>query len=224
MAKSKEQIVARRLRGQGLSIKEISLRLSVSKSSVSLWCKDIVLSKKQIENLHAKMVRGSYSGRMKGVQVQKDRKRANIQRYLTQAKKDIPILTERELFMIGLGLYWGEGSKIASVRFYNQDEHVIRFIMRWFRESLHIDENRFMMYININELHASRIEEVIHYWSRVCKVPVKQFRKPTLLHVKTKKVYENISEHHGTLCIRIAKSSNLLYQIQGWMEVSHKAG
>ena len=51
MAKFKEKILARKLRKQGKSIKNIAKIINVSKSSVSRWCNDILLSGLQKENL-----------------------------------------------------------------------------------------------------------------------------------------------------------------------------
>jgi len=222
MAKSKEKYEARDLRRNGLSMKEISEKLHVSKGSVSLWCSDIKLTESQMQSLHAKMVRGSYAGRMIGVQMQKDRKRNKIEECLLKGKKDIPILKKRELFIAGLGLYWGEGSKKAAVMFYNSDPAAIQFMMRWFREVLDIEEDRFSMYLNINQIHKKRLKTVIEFWSEKTGIKEEQFRKPILVKAKNKKVYENFAEHYGTLCIRIAKSTDLLYQILGWMKAMSK--
>ena len=224
MAKSKEQILARRLRKEdGLSIKEIALRLRVSKGSVSCWCSDIILSEKQIKKLHEKMIRGSYKGRLIGTQKQKEKKRISIEKSLLQAKQDFPILKKRELFIAGLGLYWGEGSKKSAVRFYNSDPKAVKFIMRWFREILNIKDDQFYLYININQIHKKRLPRVIKYWSEVTNIRKYQFRKPFLIRSKSEKTYENFNNHYGTLCIRIAKSTNLLYQIMGWIKAMYEA-
>jgi transcriptional regulator with XRE-family HTH domain len=224
MAKSKEKILARKLRKNGLSMKEISQRLKVSKGSISLWCSDIELTKKQIQILHDKMVRGSYIGRMIGTQIQKDKKRRSIEECLLQGKRDIPILKKRELFIAGLGLYWGEGSKKSAVRFYNSDPNAVKFMMEWFRKILEIEEDRFYMYININQIHKRRLKKVIRYWAEVTGISVAKFRKPSLIKAKNKKTYDNLSEHYGTLCIRIARSGNLLYKILGWIRAMKEAG
>lgn len=222
MAKSKEKFIARSLRKKGLSMKEIAEKIKVSKGSVSLWCSDIQLNERQIQKLHNKMVRGSYIGRMIGVKMQKDRKIKKIEECLLKAKKDIPSLKERELFIAGLGLYWGEGAKKGSVRFYNSDYSAILFMMRWFREILNIEEDRFLMYLSINQIHKKRLGTVIKYWTKITRVSAYQFRKPSLIKTKNKKIYTNFNEHYGTLCIRIAKSGDLLYQILGWLNAISK--
>lgn len=49
MAKSKEKNKALILRQNGESIKDIAKRLKISKSTVSLWCRDIKLTSEQIK-------------------------------------------------------------------------------------------------------------------------------------------------------------------------------
>ena len=54
MAKFKERIQARKLRKDGKSVKEIAQSLNVSKGTVSLWVRDIILSVKQLERIKIK--------------------------------------------------------------------------------------------------------------------------------------------------------------------------
>ena len=219
MAKSQKQIEARKLRRKGLSLNEIVKKLKVSKSSVSLWCSGIELSEKQKLRLNEKIKKGSYSGRMIGARMQKDRKRKNIENCRIEAEKEIGLLTDRDLLIAGVALYWGEGTKVSSdVRFCNSNAELVIFAMKWMRQSLHVSESEFMMYVGINELHKDRLMEVVEYWSKVTRVPIEQFRKPTLFKVGNKKIYENFANYYGTITIRVAKSSKLLYKILGLIE------
>ena len=171
------------------------------------------------------MVLSSYKGRLIGTNKQKERKQKKIKECTEKANKDIRSLTEKESFVAGLGLYWGEGSKNGdNVRFYNANPLVVKFIMEWFRKSLKIEDDRFQMYVNINQIHKKRLQKVIEFWSKRTMVSVDQFRKPQLIKTKNKKVYENFSQHYGTLSIRIARSKNLLYQIMAWIDAMSKAG
>jgi DNA-binding transcriptional MerR regulator len=226
MAKAEQQKEARRLRTEGMSIKDISRILRVSKSSVSLWCRNIELTIGQIQKLHEKMVVGGYAGRMKGAHAQRERKEARIECHYQEARKEIIQLKNRELFLAGLGLYWGEGGKVnaGGVRMFNSDPLVVKFMMRWFREVFKISNDRFYMNITINQIHEDRLKDVVKYWSKVTAVPLNQFRKPVLIRVKNKKIYENHFEHHGTLCIRMTKSTDLLYKIKGLLRALSEAG
>jgi hypothetical protein len=223
MAKSKEQIKARNLRKKGVSIRDISKRLRVSRGSASLWCRDVVLTEKQIKKLHEQMVKGGYSGRLKGAHIQKERKQQKIRYYAEKGRHEIQQIKKRELFIAGLALYWGEGSKKDSrVRFSNSDPVIIKFIMRWFREILNISENSFIIHVMINQIHKERLNNVNMYWSKETGIPIEQFRKSVLIKAKNKKIYDNHFQHFGTLCIGIEKSSNLFYQIMGWLEALGK--
>ena len=45
MAKSLKKLEAIKLRQSGLSIKDISSKIEIARSTVSIWCRDVVLSK-----------------------------------------------------------------------------------------------------------------------------------------------------------------------------------
>jgi len=219
MAKSKKRIEAKALRKKGKSIKQVAKILGVSKSSASLWCRDVELTQNQIEKLHRNMVRGSYAGRIKGAHMQKERKEEKIEYYLKSGLRDINKLNDRELFITGLGLYWGEGNKkTGGVRFCNSDPSIIKFIMKWFTQALQINTQRFSLYININRIHKKREKEVKTFWINLTGLPTEQFRKVIFIKSKNKKVYENFNNHYGTLDMRVLKSTYLLYQIRGWLK------
>ncbi len=216
MAKSKEQIKARQLRQKGESIKEIAKSLSISKSTVSLWCRDIELTAKQIQRLYENMVVGGYKGRLKGARIQKERKEKKIKDYLIEGVKEIKSLTKKELLVAGLSLYWGEGGrKNPGVRFYNSDPEIVKFIIKWFKAIFGITEERFLIYIMINETHKNRVGDVKKYWIKTTGISSGQFRKIILIKAKNKKVYENFNQHYGTLNIRLTKSADLYYRIMG---------
>lgn len=54
VAKTNEHLRARELRKQGMSIKDISKILNVSRGSASIWCRDVKLSQKQAKTLRDK--------------------------------------------------------------------------------------------------------------------------------------------------------------------------
>lgn len=220
MAKFKKRIKARELRRKGISIKAIAKKLAVSKGSVSLWCRDIELTARQIARLDREQLRGGYRGRLKGVKILKARHLAKVAILERKGFQEVGKMSLRDLFIAGVALYLGEGSKKghSSVRFSNSDPDIIRLMMRWFRDICLIPEESFRIYISINAIHKSRLEEVKSYWSRETEIPINQFGKPIILNVKNKKVYENIHQYFGTLSVRITKSSEFFYRIQGYIK------
>lgn len=227
MAKFKEKNKAQELRKKGKSIKEIAKQLHVSKSTVSVWCQAIQLTKKQIFELNQKMLRGGYIGRLKGAAIQRKRYLQKVNNLTQEGKILIHKLSTYELLVAGAALYWGEGNKKDRiVGFSNSDPEVIKFIMSWFRKAWRLSEDRFYLRVGINKIHKKRDDEVKRYWSKVANIPLKQFRKTTFIKAKNKKIYKNFYTHFGTLTIRITKSSELQYKTLGLIEglaKSHKS-
>ena len=54
--KLREKRLAIKLRKQGYSYKEILEQVHVSKSTISLWCRDVIMSPKQLEKLREKRI------------------------------------------------------------------------------------------------------------------------------------------------------------------------
>lgn len=216
MAKSKEKNKALELRQRGESIKDIAKKLRVAKSTVSLWCRDIELTPKQIQRLHEKMVKGSYKGRLKGARVQHERRLRQIKQLREEGFKMVDSLSKRDLLLIGAALYWGEGmKKEGRARIANSDPEMVKFIINWFRLIWSIPQNQFTLQILINKIHQSRASEVEQYWSNLLRIPRTQFTKTTFIKTKNKKIYKNFQDHYGTLIVSVRKGSDLRHKING---------
>ncbi|SRR6266481_2439893 len=218
MAKSKEKIKAIALRRNGASIKDIARILGVSKSSASLWCGGVVLSSRQIAALHLKMIKGGYGGRLKGAQMQKTRKLEKINRYREAGISEMDSISKRDLFVLGLGLYLGEGNKTGSkFQFTNSNPMLVKIVMEWLEKNFEISPKDFVYRVAINEIHRYRIHDVYKQWSKLIGAPLSQFKLPVFIKVKNKKIYENMNAHLGTMMFGVVKSSDLQYRVCGLM-------
>lgn len=216
MAKFHKRIKAQELRRKGESIKETARKLDVAKSTVSIWCRDIKLTKEQILKLNKKIQTRGYIGRLKGATLQRQRRLEKIEKFKKEGLKKFKKLSKREFITAGLGLYWGEGNTEGNrVGFSNSNPEMIKFMMSWFREICNIDDKRFTLCVGINEIHKDRVKEVEKYWTKITGIPQRQFTKTVLQKARTKKIYKNRATHFGTLSIRINRSSDLQYQILG---------
>lgn len=218
MAKFNERNKARERRRHGISIKSIAKELNVSPGSVCVWCRDIILSEDQIKNLKESSKKGGYKGRMIGNETNRFKKELIVAKYQELGRREIKKISKRDLLLAGIGLYAGEGFKYSSqVGFCNSDPYIIIFIIRWFREACGVTDDRFRFTIGINQSHKYRINEVKKYWETILKMPETSFTKVSYKKVISKKVYDNPEKHFGTLTIHVRKSSELMYQILGWI-------
>ncbi len=217
MAKFREKIKAQELRQQGKSIKEIAKFLGVSKGSISIWCRDIVLTVEQIESLQKRMsTKGSYDARLKGARTQHERRLQQIKRLQEEGFKIIESLSKRDLLLIGAGLYWGEGmKKEGRARVANSDPTIIKFMVNWFQILWGIQKEQFTLQILINKIHKKRVKEVERYWSNLLGISPTQFTKTTFIKAKNKKIYKNFQDHYGTLLVSVRKGGDLRHKING---------
>ena len=127
--KLKEKNLSRKLRLQGYSINEICRKLSLAKSSVSIWVRDIKLTTTQKENLSSKGIKKEIIERRRTTRL--IRENAKRQIIINEAKEDIDSLSKKDLFLIGIALYWAEGSKSQrnAVKFSNSDSTIIKLMI-----------------------------------------------------------------------------------------------
>jgi transposase-like protein len=229
MAKSLEKLQAVSLRRKGESIKEIARKLEVSIGSVSAWTRDIELTDAQRAFLTNRQIAAGHSGRMKGTEANKEKKRIRMRLAADEALQKIQSISSNELFFLGLGLYWGEGVKSVngSLSVTNSDPKVIQIMIRWFTECFHIEKQDLMPRVYISDLHRDREEIITKFWIKTLRIPRAQFRKMIFLD-KGKKIYENRDVYYGVLTLRVAKGKDTLYkvlsQITRAAEVSKQAG
>jgi transposase-like protein len=216
MAKSEQRLRAMNLRSAGTSIKDIARQLKISPGTVSVWCRELRLSQQQQDQLRAKQVAAGHRGRVRGAQVNHERYLATRQCEERAASAQIGTVSERDQLLLGIGLYWGEGTKTrtSTTAVINTSPEVLRFMCRWF-VLLGVEPIDFRPYISISSNHRSREQEVIGYWVRELGIPQQQFGSVVYLPIQHKKVYENSNLYYGSVALRIRRSARLKYRILG---------
>ena len=158
---------ARRLRATGLPMADIAARLGVSRSSVSLWVRDVPFEPRPRVTL----------GRRREPNALQRRKQAEIDRLLAEGRDRVGRLSEREFLVAGVALYAGEGSKgDGNVRFANSDPRMIGFFCSWLRRFFEIDESRLRVHLYLHQ--GLDLAAAIAYWSALTSIPPTQFLKP----------------------------------------------
>ncbi|MBU0476417.1 hypothetical protein KKB68_00130 [Patescibacteria group bacterium] len=198
------------LRHEGFSYNEILEHVRVGKGTISRWCHGIPLTEEQKERLIEKK-RNTPLIRSLRRQATQSKKEAKV-----WAKKQINKLsnkdTEQLLLVSGILLYWAEGTRSnlnASVGFTNVDSRMIKMMMKFFREILHIPNDKFRIIMRISG--KGDVKRAENYWSRITKVPYKNFRKPEILELT--KNSKSINKYPYGMC-RIA-----VYDVLAWRKV-----
>jgi predicted transcriptional regulator len=221
MTRNIEKNKALTLRKKGRSLNEIAAKLSIAKSTVYSWCRNIELNSRQIERLAKKQETGSYKGRMKFLKRIRNERIKEIVFLRKQGIKEIGKLSKRDLFIAGIAMYWSEGYTYPGgdqVGFTNSDPKMILFILRWFRDICGIPDHKFSLQVKINRIHKNRIRKVENYWSTLVYIPLTQFNKTVLIKSKVRKIYSNSDSHYGTLRITVRQGTKLRRKINGWIE------
>ena len=221
-AKDARHAEARRLRGEGLSYDQIAKRLGVSKSSVSLWVRDLPrpphLSPEESRKRSAEGVRRYW----KREYAHRDELRAAVGRQIGE-------LTDRETLIAGAIAYWCEGSKTkpwrtagAKVTFINSDPGLIRFFLH-FLDVAGIDRADLIFRVHIHE--SANVAGAEGFWAELTGAPEDQFRRTTLKHHNPKTVRKNTGEdYHGCLMIRVRRSGEFYRRIEGWVSGILRSG
>jgi hypothetical protein len=122
-----------KFRKNGKSIYDIAKTLNIQTSTVSGWCKDILLTQElrnkidQNGKLKARSAMLVYTEKLREQRL--ERTRSNKE----SGAKTIGKLSDRDILMVGLGLYWGEGYKYenSELGFTNSNLNIIEFYIKW---------------------------------------------------------------------------------------------
>jgi transcriptional regulator with XRE-family HTH domain len=205
------------LRKQGKSYNEIVKILGISKSTLSLWLRNIKMPV-DIKRRFWNKARKKWAANI----IKFNKERGKIAKQKAQqiqklALRDVKKISKRELFLVGIALYWAEGFKKSrwAVVFSNSDPLMIRLMMRFFREICRIKENKFRAIVQIHPNVTS--QKAINYWSKITKISKKQFQKTysRLTPSSKRKRAFNVLPY-GTLRISIS-DVRIINKIKGWI-------
>ena len=205
--KFNEKIKAIHLRKLGKSYGEILKKVKVSKSTLSLWLRDIELTSEQKAEL-----RGRQKSRYEGAKANQRKRIERTKKIIGESKKEAKLFLKNPLFLMGLMLYWAEGSKRGEqINFSNSDPRMIKFMMSWFRKICEVPEEKFRIKLYIHSLHCRK--DIEKYWSELTNVPLSQFHKTFIKPTSLK--HRKYPLYNGTCAIRIS-NKDLFRKIKGW--------
>lgn len=183
---------------QGFSYSEIMKEIPVSKSTLFGWLRHINLTNEQKVVLAAHIEQNKGLARVKASESNTKRR---IQREgLTKEKADqyyVEHSSSRD-FIIGLTLYWAEGTKKDTTwSFINSDPEMVSFMYKWMLHYLSISQNKIRVRLFIHEPYKEDNLEV--FWSKLLNIPLDSMQK-TIYKATLHTVKKNAS-YKG--CVRI---------------------
>lgn len=196
----------------------------MSKSSVSLWVRDMPRPERLTEEACRKRSSETFSKYWASEQPLREAAR---QADVRAAEAEIGQLNDREVLIAGAIAYWCEGSKskpyrrIDQVAFINSDPALIRFFMR-FLAVAGVERERLACRLYIHE--SADIDAAQRFWLDVTGLEPTQFARPTVKRHQPTTVRKNTgNEYHGCLRVNVRRSTRLYRTIEGWARAAMTA-
>ncbi|MFE2441065.1 hypothetical protein ACFXDF_03190 [Streptomyces sp. NPDC059426] len=206
---------AREMRLRGMTYDRIQLELGCSKSSISLWVRDLPKPDRppRTREEASAIAKRGWEATLRQREIER-------QRTKLAAAREVGKLTGRELFLVGVGLYWSEGSKskphnpTERATFINSDPDMIQLYLAWL-SLLGVEPERLRYRVMIHE--SAQVADAERYWAELIGVDVTTLERTTLKKHNPKTVRKNVGEgYRGCLVVRVLKSADLYRRIEGW--------
>jgi len=211
-----------KLRKAGYSYNMISKELNIAKSTLSNWLTNIpfIPNKEVLQRVgEAKLKSALYKQRIKF---------ENIAKMKNEAAKEVGRVSSRDLFMLGIGLYLGEGSKShEEVRIVNADPTIIKLSINWLTEFGGVHKEHLRVAVHGYPDHD--INEIVNFWSKELHIPINHFIKTQIDARLNKSTLKRRKLPYGTAHVYVRGGGTLLggvrslhRKIMGWIETTIK--
>ena len=194
----------------------ISENLGVAKSTLSNWFKDRPFIPNQ------GVLKRIQFGPIKSAEKSHNKKVADINHFIKVGESEVGMINKRDLWLLGIGLYLGEGTKTyENVRMINSDPKIIKLAIRWFKEICGVDNSNITVTLHIYP--DNNIKGCKRFWQKITDLPSKNFRKIQIDTRKDKSTIRNKKLLFGTAHINIISNGNPDYgvrlhrRIMGWI-------
>jgi hypothetical protein len=182
----------------------------VPKGTLSYWCREIRLSEDQVEAIKVR----TYGSRL-GVPVDTQwRRRLEIEEIRREARAEVSELVQEPLWVAGVILYWGEGSKRdRKLSIVNSGERLLNLFIRWVTRYL-TPEPEFTLAVN---LHADNDEPgARRFWAAVLDLDEPRFTKTFIKPDGTGHRKNHLA--HGVCRIQMNKSTDAWIRTMTWID------
>ena len=208
-----ERVQAEELRKQGISYSEIAKIVPVAKSSLSLWLRDIPLSREQRSALYSK-------GHKAGIKARRQQTKRKLHKLTKEVNSELPTLLKDPFFCMGLSLYWAEGEKqkpwapSISCAFGNSDHNTILLMRKWFIKygQVFAQDLTYRLYIH----DSADTQKALNAWSAILSINPKSIPitiKRHIVHGRHKH-----PKYKGLIQLSVRRSTLLNRRIGLWTQ------
>ncbi|MEX1009175.1 MAG: hypothetical protein WD271_15230 [Acidimicrobiia bacterium] len=191
--KVEQQEKARIMRAQNMTLADIAATLGVSKSSVSLWVRDVPFTPSKRRYGPQRRPHPAHTAKLRQIE---ELNELGIQR--------IGTLGEEAFLAAGVALYAGEGAKTdGAVTFANTDAGMVALFCAWLRRFFTVDESRLRVRVYLHE--GLDLDAAERHWSEVTGVPRSQFRAP--YRAAADPTIRRVKHEYGCVYVRYACST-----------------
>ena len=207
---------AEMLRKQRKSYLNISNELNIPKSTISNWFSKKSWSSEIKSDLNCLRLKVAKKNLLAANIARSENQLRKRNKYLIEAKFEFDKLIKNPLFLVGLGIYWGEGDKTNNgrVAVINTDPELLKIMVNFYRKCLKISNSDLriglFIYEDINK------EKTIKFWSDILKIPRQQFIKIQILKSRSK-LTKNKSKFG--ICSLYFSSTEFSVKIHEWIRL-----
>jgi hypothetical protein len=203
------------LRKEGKSYNEILNEVPVAKSTLSVWLRDLPLSKEQNENLEGRLKERKDRGRLKTGIALTARRLAREGITYSEAQKEFEKHIKGPFFVAGILLYWAEGAKKNNYfAFVNSDPAMVSLVVNWLRRFFPKESKllKYRLFIHL----PYKNENCEEFWGKVLGVEASTFYKT--IYKPTSYVVKKNPSYKG--CIRLTITRiDVLRKMIAWQKL-----
>jgi len=196
MARREDKDKVIKLRLKGLSYRQIKEKTGISKSTLSGWLENYPLSPERIKELRDLSPRRIENF----INTMRKKREDRLKEAYRNAKREVGKLSNRDFFIAGLFLYWGEGGKTGgTVVLSNTDPTMLKFFLRWLK-CFNVSKDRIKAKVH---LYADMDEKkTLRFWSKELDIPLSHFNKSYLKKTNLSGISYKNGFGHGTCQVR----------------------
>ena len=223
----KDKILAIKLRLQGKSYGEIQKSLGVSKSTLSEWLSNVVISEQARIRIEQRSRKKSVAGLIKRNKQQTINAQIRAKNIRKQAIAEMADLSKKDLLILGSALYWAEGYKKLKTRngkevthhgvsLTNSDPFLVKIFLRFLREYCNVPEEKIKAGLRIFEHHNA--DEILKFWQKETKILSSNFGKiyrGISISSQRKRPFNRLP--YGVIQINVNDTA-LFHKIMGYIE------